>query len=330
MQQSIAETIPNGIYEGETSVDGFEEPLTIRSKLTVKDGNVHVDFAGSSPQSRQGINCTFVYTHVWATYIMKCLAAPQLPNNDGTFAPITVSAPEGSFLNPRFPAPVKMKPSSGHYVPIAMLNALAEVVPRRMLAESGNKFLLYVSGNHGGKPFSDLMFIMGGMGARPGKDGLNCMSFPANSSNLPIEVLESTMPLRVLQKSLRPDSGGAGEFRGGLGQEFEFESLSPEPLIVRAEHGKLKTAPLGFRGGAPGAPGGVYLNGNDIPDKLPVTMRNGDVMRLVTPGSGGMHSPARRAPAALEADVEAGIVSSEAAISEYSAILESELADGSR
>jgi N-methylhydantoinase B len=317
MRKAIAETIPNGVYEGETTVDGFDEPLTIRAQVTVADGQVGIDFAGSSPQSRQGINCTYVYTHVWATYTMKCLAAPRLPNNDGTFAPIRVAAPEGSFLNPLFPAPVKMKPSSGHYVPIAILNALAEVVPRRMLAESGNKFLVYVAGNAGGKAFSDLMFVMGGMGARATRDGLNCISFPANSSNLPVEVMENALPLRVHHKALRPDSGGAGRFRGGLGQEVELEAVAPEALTIRAEHGKLKTPPRGFRGGSDGAPGGVYVNGKPIPDKLPVILCQGDRMRLVTPGSGGMYAPAERCRSAIERDVEEGVVTAEAAARDY-------------
>jgi N-methylhydantoinase B len=317
MRKAIAEIIPNGVYDGETSVDGFDEPLTIRVRLSVADGQVGIDFAGSSPQSRQGINCTYVYTHAWATYTMKCLAAPQLPNNDGTFAPVHVTAPEGSFLNPHFPAPVKMKPSSGHYVPIAILNALSGVVPRRMLAESGNKFLVYVAGNERGKAFSDLMFVMGGMGARATQDGLNCMSFPANSSNLPVEIMEDALPLRVHRKALRPDSGGAGQFRGGLGQELEFESVASEPITIRAEHGKLKTAPRGFRGGRDGATGGVYVNGEPVPDKLPVILRHGDRMRLVTPGSGGMYPPRQRCRSAIERDIGEGLVTPQAAACDY-------------
>lgn len=318
MQKSIAETIPNGTYHGETSVDGFDEPLTVRVRLDVKDGRVNVDFSGSSPQSSQGINCTFVYTHVWATYTLKCIAAPHLPNNDGTFAPIHVTAPEGTFLNPRFPAPVKMKPSSGHYVPIAILDALVDAVPKRMLAESGNKFLVYVAGqNANNKPFSDLMFVMGGMGARATKDGLNCISFPANSSNLPVEVLETAMPLRVERKALRPDSGGAGKYRGGLGQIFEVVSTSHAPLTIRAEHGKLKTAPRGFRGGKDGAAGGVTLNGKPIPDKLPVILNRDDRLRLEIPGSGGMYAPGERDRKAVLRDIETGLISADAAARDY-------------
>ena len=327
MRAGIAATIPDGVYEGTTSVDGFEEPMQIRVRIAARGGEVDIDFAGSSPQSTFGINCTMVYTHVWSAYTIKCVANPSVPNNEGTFAPIRVTAPEGSFLNPRFPAPVKMKPSSGHYVPVAILNALAGVVPERMLAESGNKSLVEFSGRGAaGRPFSDLMFVMGGMGARATKDGLHCMSFPANSSNFPVEVLELTVPVRIRHKRLRADSGGPGRFRGGCGQELELESVSPEPLTVLADHGKLTMPPAGLRGGSPGAAGGNFLNGQPVPDKVPLVLRAGDVFSLRVPGSGGMYSPRERDRAAVRRDVENGIVTREAAARDYGVPLDSDAA----
>jgi N-methylhydantoinase B len=320
MRQAVRDTIPDGDYRGSASVDGFDHPLHIHARVQVRGGDVHVDFAGSSPQSDQGINCTLVYTAVWSTYTIKCLAGPHVPNNDGTFSSIKVTAPEGSFLNPRFPAPVRMKPASGHYIPDAIIDALKDVVKERIVAESGNKFLVDFAGRDpAGRAYSDLMFIMGGMGARGRKDGLHCMSFPANSSNLPIEVLESTIPVRVLHKRIRPDSGGAGRYRGGCGQEFAFQSVSPTPLTVRATHGKLATAPNGLRGGLPGAAGAVFLNGQAVADKVPNILKPGDVMSLVVPGSGGMYPPGERDPAAVKRDLENGIVSAEAAARDYGA-----------
>lgn len=318
MRRALAEAIAPGTYHGETTVDGFEAPLTIRAQVTAGADGVEIDFDASSAQSAFGINCTLVYTTVWATYIMKCIAAPQLPNNEGTFAPIRVRAPEGSFLNPRYPAPVKMKPSSGHYIPIAVLNALSDALTRHLLAESGNKFLVYLAGRDAqGAAFSDLMFVMGGMGARLVRDGLHCMSFPANSSNLPTEVLEQALPLRVRRRALRPDSGGPGRFRGGAGQTYELESLSPFPLTVRAEHGKLATAPLGLRGGLPGAAGGVFLNDQPVADKVPLTMNQGDVLRLEVPGGGGMYPPHLRDAAVLRRDIADGLVTPAAAARDY-------------
>jgi N-methylhydantoinase B len=318
MRGAIRAAIPNGVYRGETHIDGFDAPLTIKAAVTARDGVLTIDFAGSSPQSTLGNNSTLVYTNVWCKYIIKCLCAPQIPNNEGTFAPIAVTAPTGSFLNPAWPAPVKMKPSSGHYIPVAIVDALAEVIPERILAESGNKFLVYLAGrDEGGAPFSDLMFVMGGMGARANKDGLHCMSFPANSSNLPIEVLESAIPVRVRHKRLRPDSGGAGRFRGGCGQDLELEALASAPITARAEHGKLLSAPLGLRGGKAGLGGGLFLNEKPIADKMPVVLSRGDVLRVQTPGSGGTYPPAEREAAALERDVATGIVSPESAERDY-------------
>ena len=324
MRRGISEQIPNGVYEGFSTVDGFDEPMNICAKITSRNGNVTIDLDGSSPQSSFGINCTMVYTYVWSMYTIKCIACPSVPNNEGTFAPIRVLAPEGSFLNPSFPAPVKMKPSSGHYIPIAILDALKNVVDKRILAESGNKTLLYISGrNPEGRAFSDLMFIMGGMGARTEKDGLHSMSFPANSSNIPIEVLENIAPIRVKRKHLRQDSGGYGHFRGGCGQVFEFENISQLPITVRAEHGKLKTAPLGLKSGGAGATGHHKVNGKPIADKLPVILKVGDVMTLEIPGSGGFGSAKKRDPKAVKIDLADGIISPKVAFEVYGLKIES-------
>lgn len=291
MRRAIRTAIPPGIYHGETRLEGAGVPLEIRVAVTARNGVLDIDFTGSSAQQDSGINCTPVYTHVWSTYIIKCLLCPALPNNEGTFAPIRVSAPEGTFLNPRFPAPVRLKSSSGHFIPDAIVDALQGVLADRLVAESGNKFSVMFSGRSAaGRPFSESMFIMGGMGARAHKHGLNCASFPANSSNLPVEILEATVPVRVHHKRIRRESGGAGEFSGGCGQDFAFESVAASAMTVRASHGKLGLPPKGLLGGGDGQTGAILLNGKPIADKTPVKLAQGDVMRLLTPGSGGMRA----------------------------------------
>ena len=298
MSAAIRSHIPGGVYHGHTAIEGAGTPLEIRVAVKSDKGRLAIDFSGSSPQRDVGINCTLVYTHVWSAYIIKCLLCPRLPNNEGTFAPIRVTAPEGCFLNPRFPAPVRLKSSSGHFIPDAIVEALKDVLADRIVAESGNKFAVMFSGrNAAHRSFSESMFVMGGMGARARKDGLNCVSFPANSSNLPVEVLESSIPVLVRFKRIRRDSGGAGKWRGGCGQELELESTGDLPLTVRASHGKLGIAPKGLLGGEDGATGGIYLNEQEVPDKQPQTLKKGDVLRLVTPGSGGMLPAADRQPA---------------------------------
>lgn len=291
MRKAIRAAIPNGTYHGETLIEGASAAMKIVATVTAKDGVLGIDFTGSSKQQDIGVNCTLVYTHVWSTYIIKCLLCPGLPNNEGTFAPIRVSAPEGSFLNPKFPAPVRLKSSSGHFIPDAIVEALQGVLSDRIVAESGNKFAVMFSGRSGeGRAFSESMFIMGGMGARARKNGLNCASFPANSSNLPIEVLEATVPVRVRHKRIRRGSGGAGEFTGGCGQDFAFESVFDGQMTVRASHGKLGLPPKGLLGGEDGQTGAILLNDQPIPDKTPVKLSKGDVMQLLTPGSGGMRA----------------------------------------
>jgi len=292
MRNAIRAAIPDGTYRGETLIEGSGTPLEIKVTVAARDGELNIDFTGSSSQRDVGVNCTLVYTHVWSTYIIKCLLCPALPNNEGTFAPIRVSAPEGSFLNPRFPAPVRLKSSSGHFIPDAIVDALQGVPSEKLIAESGNKFVVLFSGrNREGHAYSESMFIMGGMGARARKNGLHCASFPANSSNLPIEVLEATVPVRVHHKRIRRDSGGAGAYSGGCGQDFEFESVSEMPMTVRASHGKLGIPPKGLLGGHDGKTGAIFMNGRSIPDKTPVTLRKGDVIRMLTPGSGGVRPP---------------------------------------
>ena len=293
MRNAIRAAIPDGVYHGATLIEGAGTQLEIKVAITAKDGQLDIDFAGSSQQRDVGVNCTLVYTHVWSVYIMKCLLAPGLPNNEGTFSPIRVSAPQGTFLNPRFPAPVRLKSSSGHFIPDAIVEALQGVLTDRLIAESGNKFAVHFTGRRrDGHAYAESMFIMGGMGARAHKNGLHCASFPANSSNLPIEVLEASVPVRVHHKRIRRDSGGAGAHSGGCGQDFEFESLSDLPMTVRASHGKLGIAPKGLLGGHDGRTGAVLMNDRAIPDKTPVTLSKGDVIRLLTPGSGGMRPPA--------------------------------------
>jgi N-methylhydantoinase B len=289
MRSAIRAAIPDGAYHGETLIEGSGTPLEIKVTVLAKDGELDIDFTGSSPQRDIGVNCTLVYTHVWSVYIIKCLLAPALPNNEGTFAPIRVRAPEGTFLNPRFPAPVRLKSSSGHFIPDAIVEALQGVLNEKLIAESGNKFAVLFSGRRpNGHAYAESMFIMGGMGARARKPGLHCASFPANSSNLPVEVLESSVPVRVHHKRIRRDSGGAGEYAGGCGQDFQFESVSDVPMMVRASHGKLSIPPKGLLGGRDGETGAILLNEKPIADKTPVTLKKGDTLRLLTPGSGGM------------------------------------------
>ena len=185
-------------------------PLDLKVKLTIAGDEVHADFTGSSPQVDKAINCAMCYTYAMTAYAVKCAAAPNLPNNEGATAPITVSAPEGSIVNPVFPASGGSRALTGHFVPTLIFGALAQVVPERVAAGTGSPlWCINQSGvRPDGKTYVSLFFFNGGMGATAAKDGESCMSWPSNISSTPTEVMEQLAPMRVHYRRMRPGSAG--------------------------------------------------------------------------------------------------------------------------
>ncbi|MGH2970445.1 MAG: hydantoinase B/oxoprolinase family protein, partial [Solirubrobacteraceae bacterium] len=219
MRSAIAE-LPDGSYEHEVWSDGFGEPVVLRLALTIAGDEIELDYAGSSPQSDHGINVVLNYTHAYSSYALKLAIAPEVPHNAGSFAPVRVTAPEGSILNCTQPAPVAARHLVGHFLPGLILGALGQASERRALAESSDSLWITVwrGQDRGAEPFNLTLFQSGGMGARDGKDGLSATGFPAAVACVPTEIFESLTPLVHGERSLIPDSGGAGRWRGGLGQ----------------------------------------------------------------------------------------------------------------
>jgi N-methylhydantoinase B len=246
---------------------------------------------------------------------------PELPNNEGAFRPISVSAPEGSILNCTRPAPVNARSMTLHYLHAVIFGALSQAVPDKVLAECGapsNR--TQVAGRRDdGSEYSTQMFTSGGMGARFTKDGMSCTSFPTNAGASSAEVLESTIPVLVRRKDLRPDSGGAGRYRGGLGQTIEYELLAAEPTTVSFSTERIKNAPRGFHGGLPGATSSLRLLNRDaaLPTKGKLTLTQGDIVEINCPGGGGCGNPLERDRNLIERDLERGFVTAEAARALY-------------
>ncbi len=237
---------------------------------------------------------------------------PEAPNNAGSLAPISIAAPEGCLLNARPPAPVWGRHLSGHYVPPAILGALAPLLPERIVAESGSPLWnVYFSGRQpeDGESFHKLFFMNGGHGARSHGDGPGCLSFPSNVSNQPIEAFEHQVPMLVAEKSFVPDTGGGGRYRGGNAQCLRFRSLSPDPITMTFQHQWVRFPPRGLLGGLPGAPGLDLLNGKVIPSKGRTELAEGDEVTFQTPGGGGLFEASERSPEAIDADLESGLVS---------------------
>jgi N-methylhydantoinase B len=296
MREAIL-AVPDGVYRATTMIDSFstDKPLKMECAITIRGSELHVDYAGSSPQNPSPLNSVLGYTRAYSTYALKCILLPDVPNNEGNVLPIRIDAPEGSFLNPRYPAAVEARSTVGHYTTSAVLNALALALPERVPAEAGIPVHgLTVGGRTGERSFSGIFFYNGGFGARPGRDGISTLSFPTNVSNTPTEILERKFPLRVLEKSLRPGSGGAGKYRGGLGQRVVLQVVNPEGMDAVLLSQRLRFAPRGRNGGGDGALERLLLNGEPIEGSKPFRLAEGDVMTLELPGGGGFGPPDER------------------------------------
>lgn len=299
MRESIL-ALPNGVFSDRIDLDGFEQPLQISCQITIEDSEISVDYAGTSDQIQRPINSVLNYTIAYTNYAFKCLLDPATPNNDGTFRPIHISAPLGSLVNPIHPAPVWARHLSGHYLPPLLFGALSKVLPERVIADCGSPLWnVYFAGHQpDGRNFVKMFFMNGGHGARHGHDGPACLSFPSNVATVSIERFESSVPLLIREKSLLPQSGGEGRWRGGAGQKIAFEVTGTEPMAMTIRHERVKFPPRGLLGGGHGAAGRDFINQELIDPKGRYVLQPGDVATFETPGGGGFGEPDRATTAA--------------------------------
>jgi N-methylhydantoinase B len=319
MRAAISE-LPDGTYAHESSSDGFDEPVRLAVAVTIAGDELTIDFAGSSPQSRYGINLVLNYTHAYSTFAAKAALAPDVPHNDGSFRPVRVTAPPGSILNCLEPAPVGTRHLIGHLLPGVIFGALAPIIPERLIVTGADATWLSIwrGASEAGRPFSLTVFQSGGTGARASKDGLNTTGFPSGVAGVPAEVIETLTPLVQHRREIRTDSGGAGRFRGGLGQSTETSCRSGRPWSVSALIDRTRIAADGFEGGGPGALGAIALaSGDPVQPKSVVRVQPDDRVRLTLPGGGGYGDPRLRDPKHVLADVVDGYVSPESARRDY-------------
>ncbi len=313
--------LPDGEWHSETWSDGFEEPIVIRCHVHVAGDEIFIDFTGSSPESPRGINVVFNYTHAYASFAVKAAIYPDVPHNEGGFRPIHVTAPPGTVMNALPPAPVASRQAVGHFVPTAIFAALAHALPDRLLAPGADPIWLSVWRGED-PPFTFTVFQVGGTGARPTKDGLSAVGFPSGVAGVPAEVMESLSPLVLRRRELQPDSGGAGAWRGGLGQLTEFTTRAPGRWSVSCIIDRTKFPAPGLFGGRPGAAGAFFLDTGDRPNpKARVDLAPHQIVHLHTPGGGGYGDPFHRDPEQVRQDVIAGYVTPEAAEREYGVIV---------
>jgi N-methylhydantoinase B len=310
MRAAIA-ALPDGTYRSELQTDGLmDTPITLRMALTVCGDEIEMDLSGSDAQVDRAINCAMCYTYAMCMYGVKVCTEPDLPNNEGAFRPIRVHAPPGSIVHPVFPASGGSRMLIGHYLPMLVFGCLGQVVPERVMAACGSPMWgMNQSGvRAGGRPYANMFFYNGGMGGNTRRDGVTCLSWPSNVSSTSIEISEHIAPLRFHHKKLRPDSGGAGRHRGGLGQEILIESRSDTPIAVSFLAERTLFPAFGIEGGKDGAPGELLINGKKTDPKKQYVVHKGDTVSLGTPGGGGHGDPRQRDPAALAADIDSGYV----------------------
>ena len=303
--------LPDGTYRSALQTDGLlDVPITIRMALTISGDEISMDFAGTDAQVDRAINCAMCYTYAMVMYGVKVCTNPNLPNNEGAWRPIRVTAPAGCIVNPVFPASGGSRMLIGHYLPMLVFGCLGQVVPERVMAACGSPMWgMNQSGvRPNGKPYANMFFYNGGMGANHLADGVTTLSWPSNVSSTSIEISEHIAPLRFRHKKLRPDSGGPGKLRGGLGQEIAMECLSETPIAVSFLAERTIFPAFGIEGGQAGAPGAVVINGAVTDPKKQYVLKRGDTVTLRTPGGGGHGAPTERDPAALAADQAAGYV----------------------
>ena len=295
------EKVAKGTYRNEMTVDGYDETLTLAVTLTVDDQGMHADFTGTSPTSAFGINVPLTYAQAYFTYGMLVALAPELPNNFASLAPFTVSAPPGVILNAQHPEPVAVRHVIGHFVTDLCLGAIAPALPHVVPAEGAGALWNFqasarsASADDPRPPVEILMFNSGGTGARPTLDGLSATAFPSGVRTMSTEATEQVGPIIVWRKELRPDSGGAGRQRGGLGQVIEVGPADGYQFEFSAMFDRVDNPARGRDGGADGAPGKVELDdGTPFATKGKQTVPADRRLIMHLPGGGGFGDPAER------------------------------------
>jgi N-methylhydantoinase B len=320
-------SLPRTTAGGQMRIDGYDSPIDLCVSLTIAGDHILCDWAGTSGVDKKGINVPMVYTKAYACYALKCAIAPEIPNNAASLAPFVVVAPENSIVNALHPAPVALRHVIGHMLPDTIFAALDQILPHTVPAEGAGclcNFQLSL------RPRSDasappdarraevLMFNSGGAGARPMLDGLSATAFPSGVMTMPVEATEQAGPVIVWCKELRLDSGGAGQFRGGLGQVMEVGARDGHEFDFQAMFDRLHHPARGRNGGAAGAPTTIARSdGSAMKGKGKQFVPHGHIVKMAFPCGAGYGPPELRDPALVMRDLAMGYITKDTARSVY-------------
>ena len=315
--------IPDGKFNNEIMIESIADPLKLACQIDKRGDAVSIDFAGTDGCVRAALNVPFCYTRAWAAYAIKCLTCPETPNNEGQVRPLTIMAPENCILNALPPHATGGRHSVGHFVVPLMFGALECAVPQVIQADMGMMNIFNVQGTHRqGHPVASLFFLAGGFGGKEGLDGSPTTPGPSNMGVVPTEVWESMTSISVLKRELLADSGGPGEFRGGVGQEVVLRN-DTDHLLTMSFMGLRTSYPAkGFLGGRDGALRRYAINGKPAHPKGRYVLQPGDIVTLHEAGGGGFGDPMCRPTSAVLDDVRNGFVSHDGASRDYGVIVD--------
>jgi N-methylhydantoinase B len=328
MQESYGE-MREGNYTASEFIESFDgdDAIPMKVEVSVRKERVIVDYKGTGKQSTNGINSPYNYTYAYTSHAVKCATNSRVPMNEGVMKTIQMHAPEGTLLNPKFPAAVGGRHLTNWHVNSLVFRALAKAAPSRIIAPSGGtgSNMPQFSGIYSrtGKPFVQIVNHSGGLGARPDKDGISGYPFPARAENTPLEILENASPLKIIRFELLKDSGGAGQFRGGLGLVIEVKVTNKDGVTLLNISGRDRFPATGLFGGLEGGKSQILLKkfGKGAYKKLHprriAFLNYGDEIRFTIPGGGGYGPPTKRDLLRISEDIRAGYISAKAAISIY-------------
>lgn len=314
--------LPTGSACATMQIDGYSMPVTLACAVTVHPDHIACDFTGTSAPDPKGINVPMVYTRAYACYALKCAIAPDIPNNAASLAPFRITAPEDTIVNAVRPAPVALRHVIGHLIPDTVFGALDQLLPATVPAEGAGalcNFQMSIRPTTAeGSRAEVLTFNSGGSGARPALDGLNATAFPSGVMTMPVEATEHAGPVIIWRKELRPDSGGAGESRGGLGQYMEVGTRPGHAVDFSAMFDRVDHPARGRHGGQEGGATSVRLSdGTALGGKGRTRVPEGATVQLAFPGGGGYGNPRDRDPQAVARDLRLGYISEDTARDTY-------------
>jgi N-methylhydantoinase B len=308
--------LPTGTWQNGMRIDGYDDPVDLVCSLSISADGIDIDFAGTSPMSAHGINVPLTYAQAYASFGVRCVIGNDVPNNAGSLGVVSVTAPEGSILNARRPAAVSARHAIGQMLPDVVLGCLEEALDGLVPAEGASCLFgpVFLGGRgivagSSSRPFVINAFYAGGTGARPARDGLSATAFPSGVRSTPVEITETTSPLVIWRKELRPGSGGSGRYRGGLGQVMEFGHLHGEAFAVSKMFDRVSHPARGRDGGGPGAAARVSTrSGKVLRGMGREIIAAGDTMVLETAGGGGRGDASDRDPEAVKSDRKNGLI----------------------